>query len=117
MKTIEIFSIISSIATALGVVFVAWQLWLSKKQSQAQFEDSFDQQYRNLSLPIPVDVFLGKGMTDENRSDVRELLFNYFNLCNEQIYLGSCVRTPKFVYFRFFWNRGLKSNKGIQRFI
>jgi len=108
MNTIDIFTAISSVATAIGVVFVAWQLRISKKQAQAQFEDSFDQQYRNLSLPIPVDIFLGKEMTNDNREKVRELLFNYFDLCNEQSYLRSIGRITKSTWK--IWCSGMENN-------
>ena len=80
-------TVFSSIATAAGVCFVAWQVLLAKKQAQAEFEDSFDQQYRALSMAIPVDVLIGKKLDEAKKDEVRELIYNYLDLSNEQVYL------------------------------
>jgi hypothetical protein len=68
-----------SIATGFGVLFGAWQIRLSKKQAQAEFEDHLDQQYRILSMAIPVDVLIGKEPKDEEKEMVRELIYNYLD--------------------------------------
>jgi len=73
-----------AVVTSIGVVFGAWQIMLGKKQSQAEFEDSLDQQYRVLSMALPVDVLIGKEIQKEQRLEVRELIYNYFDLSNEQ---------------------------------
>ena len=108
MSAVEIFTIVASSATAIGVFFVAWQLWITIKQNQATFEDSFDQQYRNLSLPIPVDVFLGKELPEEDHKKIRELIFNYCDLSNEQIFLRSRGRISRKTWH--IWRSGMQSN-------
>ena len=83
---------VGSMATALGVLFGAWQIRLSKKQAQAEFEDQIDQQYRAISMELPVDVLIGGVPSEEDASKVRELVYNYLDLSNEQVYLRAKER-------------------------
>ena len=41
-----IWDTIVALATAVGVIFAAWQIMLNRKLSQSAFEDSIDKQYR-----------------------------------------------------------------------
>ncbi|MCD9541226.1 hypothetical protein GLP22_08400 [Photobacterium carnosum] len=79
------FDEISSIATALGVIVATWQIRESRKLAQATFEDAFNQQYRDLIYAIPVDALLGIELSESESKKIRELIFNYLDLCNEQI--------------------------------
>jgi hypothetical protein len=99
---------IGSIATAIGVIFGAWQIRLSKKQSQAEFEDNFDQQYRVLTMEIPVDVLIGKQPKLEDANRVRELIYNYLDLTNEQTYLRAKGRISNHTWRS--WCSGIKSH-------
>ena len=85
---------IASVATAIGVCIAAWQIWESKKLAQTSFEDGLDQQYRNLAMDIPVDALIGKPVDDES-GKLREIIYNYLDLCNEQIYLRKIKRISK----------------------
>ena len=78
---------VASLATAIGVCIAAWQIWQSRKLAQTSFEDGLDQQYRKLAMDIPVDALIGKPVNDDKKADVREIIFNYLDLCNEQAYL------------------------------
>ena len=98
---------IASIATAIGVCIAAWQIWESRKLSQTSFEDSLDQQYRNLAMDIPVDALIGKHVADE-KGELRETIYNYLDLCNEQIYLRGKKRISKNRWKD--WNIGIKEN-------
>jgi hypothetical protein len=88
---------LASIATAVGVLFVAWQIRLTKKQAQAEFEDSLDQQYRALSMLLPVDVLIGKHIEPVS-PEIRELIFNYLDLTNEQVYLRAKGRISELTW-------------------
>ena len=101
---------LSSVATAIGVVFAAWQIWESRRLSEAQFEDSFDQQYRELSYAIPVNALLGKPLTESKDGKAREAVYNYLDLCNEQVYQRSKNRISKERWRE--WSSGIKSNLG-----
>lgn len=99
---------VGSVATAVGVIFGAWQIRLSKKQSQAQFEDGLDQQYRVLTMELPVDVLIGKTPRQEDKSKVRELVFNYLDLTNEQVYLRAKGRISTYTWQS--WCSGIKGH-------
>ena len=97
-----------SIATALGVLIGAWQIRISKKQAQAEFEDQIDQQYRAISMELPVDVLIGGIPSTEEASKVRELVYNYLDLSNEQVYLRAKERVSTHTWNS--WCAGIKSH-------
>lgn len=97
-----------TIATAFGVIFGAWQIRLSKKQSQAEFEDQLDQQYRLLTIDLPVDVLIGKEAQKDDEVRVRELVYNYFDLTNEQIYLRAKGRISRHTWAS--WSAGIEAH-------
>ncbi len=99
---------IASIATAIGVAVATWQIWESRKLAQATFEDSFNQQYRDLIYAIPVDVLLGKDLPEPEKLKAREIVFNYLDLCNEQI----AHRHTKRISERLWksWASGIEEN-------
>ncbi len=99
---------LASIATAIGVLFAVWQFRESAKLAQSTFEDSLDQQYRVLSMAIPVDALIGKSIPDNKKDEVRELIYNYLDLSNEQIFLRKKKRISKDTWVD--WNLGIKSN-------
>jgi hypothetical protein len=99
-------TVFASIFTAIGVAFCAWQIRLGKKQSQAEFEDSLDQQYREISMALPVDVLIGKDASEDQKSQVRELIYNYFDLANEQAYLRAKGRICKTTWLS--WSTGME---------
>ena len=99
---------LASIATAIGVGVAAWQIRESKKLSQSSFEDSLDQQYRNLVMKIPVDALLGKPIPADEMKKVREIIYNYLDLCNEQAFLRKKNRISLTRWTD--WNDGIKEN-------
>ncbi|MCJ8313916.1 MAG: hypothetical protein HRU38_17525 [Saccharospirillaceae bacterium] len=96
----------ASLATALGVCFGAWQIKIGKDQSQATFEDSLDQQYRAISMELPVSVLIGEPVAEEDRMRVRELIFNYLDLANEQVYLRAKGRISRHTWIS--WGSGIQ---------
>lgn len=101
-------STIASIATSIGVGVAAWQIWESRKLAQTTFEDSFDQQYRSLAMTIPVDALIGRTVAHEEKQEVREKIYNYLDLCNEQIYLR---KKKRICHSRWVdWCAGMKEN-------
>ena len=101
---------IASIATAIGVGIAAWQIWESRKLSGALFEDSFDQQYRELSHTIPVNALLGKPLDEGKEDQAREAVYNYLDLCNEQIYQRAKHRISEERWHE--WSSGIEVNLG-----
>ena len=98
---------IASIATAIGVFVACYQFYDSKKINKTSFEDSIDQQYRNLSMEIPVDALLGKEIS-KDKLELRELIYNYLDLCNEQIFLRKSKRISSERWKG--WCEGIESN-------
>lgn len=86
---------VASVATAGGVLLAAWQIRAGQKLAQSTFEDTLDQQYRGLAKEIPVDALIGKEVRPDQLHETRELVFNYLDLCNEQVFLRKKGRISK----------------------
>jgi len=99
---------IVSIFTAIGVLVAAFQLRVSSKIAQSGFEDSIDQQYRELAKGIPVDALIGKSVAEEQKELTRELIYNYLDLCNEQTFLRKNKRIRKGTWVD--WCSGIELN-------
>ena len=99
---------VASVATAIGVAVAAWQIWESRRLAQMSFEDAIDQQYRDLAMQIPVNALLGKDIPVEQKHQVREVIYNYLDLCNEQAYLRKKKRISKLRWQE--WCEGIQSN-------
>lgn len=97
---------VGGIATALAVLIAAWQVRQNNALHRADYEDAFDRQYRDLAMIIPMDAFLGS--RDVLEPEAREAIYNYFDLCNEQIYQHSKGRITKDTWRD--WSSGISSN-------
>jgi len=53
---------LAAIATAIGVLIATWQFRENRKLAQSIFEDTLDQQYRDLTRSISVDALIGKAV-------------------------------------------------------
>ena len=51
---------IASVATAIGVLIAAWQLWEARRQGRTEFEDGLAREYREIAQRIPVDAPPGR---------------------------------------------------------
>lgn len=99
---------VASVFTAIGVMVAAFQLRVGSKVAQTEFEDSIDQQYRELAKGIPVDALIGRSVSDGKAELTRELIYNYLDLCNEQIFLRQKQRVRKDTWVD--WCAGIESN-------
>lgn len=84
------FGDLASLATAIGVIFAAWQLKMTKRSAVSAFEDSLAREYRDIVSGLPADVMLGKDCTDDDtrgREHVRRQLLRYLDLSNYQAFL------------------------------
>ena len=99
---------LASVATAVLVGVGVFEIRLGSRIAQAQFEDSLDQQYRNLSKDIPVDALIGKSVPDQQWLETRELIYNYLDLCNEQVFLRQKKRIRKDTWLD--WCAGINSH-------
>jgi hypothetical protein len=80
------FTVFSELATAVGVVVAAIALWLSKRQGQTAFEDSFAREYRELSQKLPTKALLGEALTNVEHARAMDEFYHYFDLCNTQVF-------------------------------
>ena len=99
---------IASLATALGVIVAVWQLWLVRRQAVTSFEDDFSREYRVLAKDIPVAVLLGEEISPKEYPKVRELIYNYIDLSNEQAFLRQIGRVSRRTWE--FWREGIQVN-------
>lgn len=114
-EAVAISTIAGYIVTSIGVGFIAWQIRLQKKQSQADFEDNLDKEYRQITIALPVDVLLGKKPHSEKSEEVRNLIYNYLDLCNEQICLRAKGRISKLTWIS--WCVGMKIHLNSNTFL
>lgn len=98
---------VAALATAIGVAVAAWQIRESRKLAQSSFEDSLDQQYRDLAHGIPVDALLGKDIPAVD-GETRELIYNYLDLCNEQIFLRKKNKITRETWRD--WSKGMEAH-------
>ncbi len=94
-------------ATPIGVCIAAWQIFVSRRIAQTSFENQLNQEYRELVRNIPVDALIGKPI-DDNKDELRENIYNYLDLCNEQTYLRQQKRIRKNSWKD--WNDGIRDN-------
>lgn len=100
--------IVASTATALGVLVAAWQIWEGRRLASAEFEDSFDQQYRAIAYEIPFHALIGKSLGKDRQEEAREGIYNYLDLCNEQVYHRTKNRISSERWLE--WASGIEEN-------
>lgn len=104
----EIFTAISGVATAVGVVVAAWQLGLTRRQSVTTFEDSFDREYRELAATLPTKALLGEPLSEDEHQQHFDEFYHYIDLCNAQVFLKQRGRITPATWK--FWFDGIASN-------
>lgn len=108
MTVLDAFTLLSSLATAVGVGFAAYQIRTGRIQSISEFEDGFAKEYREVAAKIPVRALLGEALSDDEKKKHFDELFRYFDLSNEQIFLRQNNRIRKDTWL--FWCDGMSSN-------
>lgn len=106
MTFADTLSLVSSIATAVGVGIAAAQIWIGRIQGISQFEDGFAKEYRDVASKIPTRALLGAELADKEKIDCFDDLFRYYDLCNEQIFLRIHGRINRKTWE--FWRDGMK---------
>jgi len=72
------------------------------------FEDSINKEYRDIIQRIPYKALIGEEISSSQVSAVRNEVYNYMDLCNEQIYLRMPNRVSKTTWIN--WQEGMKTN-------
>lgn len=108
MSCLDVVSTLSNLATTVGVFLAARQLKLTKKHAVTSFEDSFAKEYRTLASQLPLRVFLGEELDDEEHFAYLDTMYQYFDLCNEQAFLHKSGRISDETWQ--FWQVGIETN-------
>lgn len=95
-------------ATSIGVVIAMIQLWRAATQGVTTFEDSISKEYRDIMRRIPYKALVGMEMNQKEKDDAYNEIYNYMDLCNEQIFLRKNRRIRKNTWKD--WQEGMKLN-------
>jgi hypothetical protein len=101
---------LAALATALGVVGVALQLWYSRTQARTALEDGLTTEYREIVLNLPTDAFFEPSearTADGFMLHLRDYL-RYVDLCNQQVFLRSQRRVSRKTWL--LWRDGMEDN-------
>jgi hypothetical protein len=107
MTALEFFTLLASIATAVGVLLAGWQLSESREQARTSFEDTLSSQYRDLIQKLPVEALLGEDLDEKLYRETLSEFYHYIDLTNEQIFLRQLGRISPETWAS--WREGIKS--------
>jgi len=86
MSTTNVVAAAANVATAVGLVGVAWQLVLNRRKMTAAFERTFVDRYEKIIQNVPLRILLGGKVDPVKSPDVLRAMFDYFELCEEELY-------------------------------
>lgn len=92
--------------TAVGVLFGAVQLLFSRGQARTTLEDGLSSQYREVIKPRLVNELLEPPSREESAAVAP--YYEYFDLCNEQVFLRLQGRVGKRTWNE--WRQGISTN-------
>ncbi len=108
MTTFEFIQSAASIATAVGVGIAALQLYLTKRETQSEFEDSFSEQYRRIVAELPLAALVGRSLSEQELEASLRTFYNYFDLSNEQAFLAAHRRLQDETWQN--WREGIEQH-------
>jgi hypothetical protein len=106
---------VPSIATGVGVLLAAYQLRQAKRSLREGFERTFVDRYERIVADIDLEVLLGHAQPDLDVPRQRRAFFDYFELCEEELYYRSYRRVSSSTW-RDWWY-GIRLNFQNQSFI
>jgi hypothetical protein len=99
---------LASLATALGVLLVALQLWPTRREMTAAFERTFVERYERIVAGIPLPVLFGERDSPAQREEGLRPFFDYFELCEEELYYRRARRVSRSTWLD--WQEGIILN-------
>ena len=114
IEMLKEFSFMVPYATAIGVAIAMIQLWRTATQAVTTFEDSISKEYRDIARRIPYKALVGVEMTENEKNEALNEIYNYMDLCNEQIFLRKAKRVRRSTWND--WQEGMRSNFGLPFF-
>ena len=91
-----------------------FQIWRNAEQTKTTFEDSLTKEYREIIRRIPYKVFVDGKLEGSDKDIAYNEIFNYMDLCNEQIFLRTSGRVREKTWMN--WQDGMKTNFSIPIF-
>lgn len=85
-----------------------WQIIRNNIQQKTNFEDLLSKEYREITRRIPYTALVGDELKDDEKCKAYNEIFNYMDLCNEQIFLRKSGRVRKNTWVN--WQEGMKTN-------
>jgi hypothetical protein len=107
MNWIDLFAMLGSVATALGVFLAGRQIRESRRQAVTAFEDSMSSQYRDLVQRLPIEALLGEALEEQVYRENLNEFYHYIDLTNEQIFLRKRGRVSPEVWQN--WCDGIRT--------
>lgn len=108
IEALKEFSFLAPYATAIGVAVAMIQLWRTASQSVTTFEGSISKEYRDIIRRIPYKALVGIEMGQSEKDEALNEIYNYMDLCNEQIFLRKAKRIRANTWKD--WQEGMKLN-------
>lgn len=99
---------IASMATAVGVLFAAFQLLHTRARAITTFEDSLANEYREIIDRLPTEAILGEQLAPEAQLKHLHDSYRYLDLTNNQVFLRKIRRISKKTWT--FWADGIETN-------
>ncbi len=78
------------------------------------FEDSINKEYRNIIQRIPYKALIDEELSPSEIFSTNNEIYNYIDLCNEQIYLRMSNRVSKKTWEN--WQDGMSTNFALKAF-
>jgi len=95
-------------AAVIGVPFVVWQLWLTRRSHVSSFEVRFVDLYELLLGRLPDDVVMERReLTKPTISELR-VFHDYFALCDEEVFYRREGKVSSATWRA--WERGMQLN-------
>lgn len=114
LEFLSAYSHLAPYGTTVGVLVALWQISRSNKQQRTNFEDSLTKEYREIVRRIPYKALIGDELSANDQSDAYNEIYNYMDLCNEQVFLRKSGRIRKATWVN--WQEGMKVNFALPAF-
>lgn len=98
----------------LGVAVAVWQIFRSNMQQRTNFEDSLTKEYREIIRRIPYKALIGDDLCENDKITAYNEIYNYMDLCNEQIFLRMSGRVREKTWNN--WQEGMLTNFSLKVF-
>jgi hypothetical protein len=108
------YAVLAPYGTLFGVAVALCQFRKNNKQQVTNFEDSLTKEYREIVRRIPYKALIGVELCQKEQADAYNEIYNYMDLCNEQIFLRKSGRVRRATWLN--WQEGMKVNFDLAAF-